>query len=68
MPPLDRQPWLAMTDEEIDQKYCHLGKADRTRMKRAAEAERLRNIARTALAQEEDTGITHDDWPEDAAT
>ena len=30
------KPWLTMTPEQIDQSYFHLGKADRTRMKREA--------------------------------
>ena len=44
--------YLSMTDSEIDQAYMVCGKADRTRMKKAAAKERLRLQVQSILAQE----------------
>lgn len=51
--------YLNLTDEEIDQKYTRLGKADRTRMKREAQRHRERAMVARVLAAEEN--VTHDD-------
>jgi hypothetical protein len=52
MPTVGPQPWLAMTDEEIDAKYYYFGRADLTRMKREAATERARKRVREIMAQE----------------
>jgi len=41
-----------MTDEEIDAAYWRVGKADRTRMKKEAATERLRQEAMKVLENE----------------
>mgnify|MGYP000929533446 FL=1 len=47
-----QKPWLIMTDEEIDAAYWRVGKADRTRMKKEAATERLRQEAMKVLENE----------------
>lgn len=47
-----RSPHLDMTDEEIDRAYYLVGKADRTRMKKQAEQERLRKKVVLILQKE----------------
>ncbi len=47
-----RPAYLDMTDAEIDREYFNYGKADRTRMKKLAAQERLRQRARKVLRNE----------------
>jgi len=46
--------WLTMTDEEIDRKYYHVGKADRTQMKKEARKEQARIEVRKLMEIESD--------------
>ena len=51
-PPLSQKPWLAMTPGQIDQAYFHLGKADRTQMKREARQQIERIIVQETISNE----------------
>lgn len=51
-PPV-RPRYLDMTDAEIDAAYSFVGKADRTRMKKAAAHERLRIEVKEKLSKDE---------------
>lgn len=48
-----RRAYLDMSDAEIDETYFHLGKSDRTRMKKEAALERQRKSVESALAATE---------------
>ena len=52
--------YLALTDEEIDQKYPRIGKADRSRMKREAKRHRERARVAELLSMEGKDGIQTD--------